>query len=345
MNALCWNFNREDHQYLVNLELFRTLQCGDGTLMHPIFRTWGQERSNFQLELHRESNFSMASRTRQVFEFLVQTVLEGLFVKKEEEKLDLGGEDGSEKMVGRQDSYNARASEALLNSICDIMFAHANRYLRMKGMYGEDDKDEYPVHERQRFSGSVGESEDDFAIDSNCPRDLANYINKNGGHRAFTAKQKLKHYLNDMKAQMLVQKITEAGDVSSDATLTALIRSILSRCRMGAVSLAKSIELLVNRDYRALAVIKNSTWEELGLEEPELTLDEKAEITGLTVEEYKKIAGAATEARQEAVVENKVEEEKKDEAPATEAPEAGAAPAQESEVSAFAEEAEQEEAK
>ena len=70
-------------------------------MIHPIYRSWGSEETNFHLELHRDNNYNLASRTRQVYEFLVQTVLESLFVKKEEEKLDVGGEDSSEKMMSR----------------------------------------------------------------------------------------------------------------------------------------------------------------------------------------------------------------------------------------------------
>lgn len=51
LNALCWNFTTEDHVHLVRLELFRALQNGDGTLMHPVFRSWGVEQTNFCLEL------------------------------------------------------------------------------------------------------------------------------------------------------------------------------------------------------------------------------------------------------------------------------------------------------
>ena len=41
LNALCWNFTREDHEHLVKLEVFRTLQRGDGSILHPLFRAWG----------------------------------------------------------------------------------------------------------------------------------------------------------------------------------------------------------------------------------------------------------------------------------------------------------------
>ena len=69
--------------------------------MHPFQRAWGQEESNFQLERNRETQLCLASRLRQVFEFLVQTVLEGLFVKQEEENLDVGGEDVQDTMKGK----------------------------------------------------------------------------------------------------------------------------------------------------------------------------------------------------------------------------------------------------
>ena len=113
-------------------------------------------------------------------------------------------------MVSKVESFDQRASESLLNSICDIMFAHTNRYLRMKNMFSEDDM---PEQSQLRFVEPIEENDDNFKIENRCPRDLANYINRNGGHRTFTAKQKLTHYLNNMKAQMLNQKIVEAGDV------------------------------------------------------------------------------------------------------------------------------------
>ena len=103
INALCWNFTRSDHEALVKVELFKTLCRGDGNIMHPLFRAWGQEDSNFQLELEKKTNFCLASRVRQVFEFLTQNILEGVFVKKELENLDLGTET---KMLVKEESIN-----------------------------------------------------------------------------------------------------------------------------------------------------------------------------------------------------------------------------------------------
>ena len=69
-------------------DVFKTLQRGDGTLMHPIFRSWGQEDSNFVIRLNKENELNMASRLRQVFEFLVQTVLSGIFVTEAQDKIE-----------------------------------------------------------------------------------------------------------------------------------------------------------------------------------------------------------------------------------------------------------------
>ena len=54
LNMLCWNFTREDHEHLTKLDLLRTLQRGDGNILHPIFRAWGQEDTNFSLKLTKK---------------------------------------------------------------------------------------------------------------------------------------------------------------------------------------------------------------------------------------------------------------------------------------------------
>ena len=68
----------------------------------------------------------------------MQTVLEGLFVKQEEEKLDIGGEDSQEFMRTASTTYNKQSSEYLLTQICDILFDNAHRYLRMKSLFPKD---------------------------------------------------------------------------------------------------------------------------------------------------------------------------------------------------------------
>ena len=50
----------------------------------------------------------------------------------------------------------------------------------------------------------------------------------------------------------------------------------MSQSGLGAKSLADSIEFIKGRDYRALSVIKSTSWEKLDLEVPVLTLEEQA---------------------------------------------------------------------
>ena len=64
-------------------------------------------------------------------------------------------------------------------------------------------------------------------------------------------------------------------------------------------SVASAIPFIISRDYRTLAAIKTTSWEDLGLEQPVLTMEEKSEVTGLSVDEYKAIAEAANKAKLE----------------------------------------------
>lgn len=267
LNALCWNYTRDDHSYLVSLDVFKTIQCGDGTLMHPIFRSWGQEDTNFHLHLEKETQLSLTSRLRQVFEFLVHTIIESLFVKREDEKLNLGDEDAVESMLSTTGGQMNKASEKLLQIICDILFANTHRYLRMKTLFNKDYFEQHVKHER--FEMMKDESDEGFEINSRCPRDLANYINSKGGLRLLKAKQQLQGFMNDMKAQMLIAQLMDAGQLDSESALASRVRLIADKSLTGAdKALANATHLIISRDYRTMAAIKKSSWEALGLEQP-----------------------------------------------------------------------------
>ena len=198
LNALCWNFNREDHPHMVKLEIFLTLQRGDGTLMHPLNRSWGQEYTPFQLELEKDNELALAPRLRQVFEFLVQNVLESLFVKKDADKLEVGGDDAQEQMVGKTELYSQKDSEILLTRICDVMFTNANKYLRMKELFPKSQDFQHTSFD-YIFNKVQPENDKNFDITNRCGKDLAEYINRNGGPDLFRANRKLARYFNDMK--------------------------------------------------------------------------------------------------------------------------------------------------
>ena len=130
---------------------------------------------------------SLPSRLRQVFEFLVFTILESLFVKKEEEDLKVGGEDAQQKMVSKTEHVDRHSSEQLLQIVCEILFSNVNRYLHIKSLFSKEESNNFFEGE-QRFKASARENDSSFAIESSCAKDLAEHINKNGGHKIFTAK-------------------------------------------------------------------------------------------------------------------------------------------------------------
>ena len=152
-------------------------------------------------------------------------------------------------MISRQDSVSTRPSENLLNSICGTLFANTNRYLSLKKLFKEDD---LPQHSNYRFDGTKSEDETEKEIER-CSRDCANFYNQKGGiYKGFT-RFMIQLRTDYFKPSMLIQKIFEAGDnIQNDNSLVSVIMNIISQSKISTISLAKSIELIVNRDYRII---------------------------------------------------------------------------------------------
>ena len=91
LNALCWDFSAEDHKMLTRLKVFETLINGNGDRLHPLKKAWGREENHFQVALQLGSTFYLPSRVRQVFEYLAQNVLQGVFVRSKVEKIEIDG--------------------------------------------------------------------------------------------------------------------------------------------------------------------------------------------------------------------------------------------------------------
>ena len=61
-------------------------------------------------------------------------------------------------MMSKQDSFNIKASEQLLNSICDALFANADRYLRIKDLFSDEEIKNFD-DDFKRFNGEHGEED------------------------------------------------------------------------------------------------------------------------------------------------------------------------------------------
>lgn len=143
----------------------------------------------------------------------------------------MGDEDVQDAMKTKAESYNREASEALLVQICDILFDNTSRYLRMKSLFP---KDFVLNDQKQRFAEVKPEDDSSFNEKNRCPRDVADYINQNGGHKIFTANRKLEVHMSLLKAQMLIQKVKDMGATESEAALAEIIRKIAMKCLSGA---------------------------------------------------------------------------------------------------------------
>lgn len=79
---------------------------------------------------------------------------------------------------------------------------------------------------------------------------------------------------------------------------------------MRETTLDEAIEIVKQRRFRAVAKVKSLSWEDLGLTKPSVSLEDQAEIGGISLEDIKKLRGV--------VDAKEPEEEKKEEAPVVE---------------------------
>ena len=90
---------------------------------------------------------------------------------------------------------------------------------------------------------------------------------------------------------MYIAKIRNVGEnIEPSSDLAQEIRQITESLTGADRQIKNAIQHILNRDYRIVSAIMRCTWEQLGLDEPQYTLEEKSEITGISVEEYKEIA-------------------------------------------------------
>ena len=84
-----------------------------------------------------------------------------------------------------------KASQNLLNKICDNLFSSLNRYLRVRELFSDKEIDEINRDDNKtRMFSEYHDSEDgeDFYEVHDCLRDLANLINEEGGYTKYEEK-------------------------------------------------------------------------------------------------------------------------------------------------------------
>ena len=86
----------------------------------------------------------MSARLRQVFEFLTSNVLQAIFVKQSQEKIELdttSSAGSSSNLISRQATKDGDASSTLLESLNKVLFSNVTRYLEMYREPKEEDEE------------------------------------------------------------------------------------------------------------------------------------------------------------------------------------------------------------
>ena len=138
---------------LTRLKVFETLINGNGDRLHPLKKAWGREENHFQVQLQVGSSFYLPARLRQVFEYLAQNVLQGVFVCSKVEKIEIDGSANqqSSDMFAKRTNSDSQAATNVLDQISQILFSNVTKYIDNK----PKNKDEWIDHDEQFMYESV----------------------------------------------------------------------------------------------------------------------------------------------------------------------------------------------
>lgn len=183
-------------------------------------------------------------------------------------------------MTVRQESVNKAASDTLLQQICSFYFANTNRYVRMQNLF--------PETISQKVARFDLEQDEEYA--PSYLHDIANYINTQGGELIVNGRLLMKNHMDDLKVLNLTEKITETDNIDADSDLATVITKVAQSATGKGCSLQDAMTAIIEMNYKVVHAIKSSSWEDLGLQQPMLTLQERCKILELTPKEMKKLA-------------------------------------------------------
>ena len=110
--------------------------------------------------------------------------------------------------------------------------------------------------------------------------DVTTFYNRGGGQQKCRAEYKLKQYLEEQKIQLYQEKLKNRMDLSIDfQTNTIKLAGGLMQNKHK-INFEDARNAILNNNQTALYAIIALSWEDLQLEEPELSFIEKKLITG-----------------------------------------------------------------
>lgn len=85
-------------------------------------------------------------------------------------------------------------------------------------------------------------------------------------------------FINKLEQQSLQQ-------IEANRTLTSTLKALVSQgSTTTSFSLETTVQLVCARNFRVISKVRKQAWAALDLEQPVLSIEEEADVTGLTVE-------------------------------------------------------------
>jgi len=280
LENLCWNYKAEDHAHLGKLKLFEFLSVGDGSDLCWINYYQGRYRRHTSIKDESIEEMNLGRLLQQTVEYLQNQVLSSI-LETDVEAQAIESKQSQAKMVKRQASLDENATLELFNQMITAAWATLDRSLKINRMSAAFDYRGSVEFERIRHSDNINSVNDKFDHDTtvyfDCLQRNPEVKTLNGLCEAITKRGKLE----SRKLDLFIRKIDEQerGAGLSEELETFLLSQVGPALGLR-VNISQIVEHIKARDLKIISLIRRTSYEQLGLQQPcedEQSKEEKKE--------------------------------------------------------------------
>lgn len=268
LENLCWNFKAEDHALLGKLKLFEFLSVGDGSDLCWVNYYQGRYRYHSAIKDESLADVNLGRLLQQTMEYLQNQVLAGV-LETDAQAQAIESKQSQAKMIKRQASLDENATLELFKQMATAAWATLERSLKVNRLgavfeYGGEDEEDRVRHE-YNLDRSNDRFPHDLAVYFDCEQRNPEVKTLGGLCDAITARGKRE----SRKLDMFIRKIEaeeRAGGLSED--LETFLLSQVGPALGLRVNISQIIEHIKAQDLKVTALLRRTSFEQLGLEEP-----------------------------------------------------------------------------
>ena len=168
----------------------------------------------------------------------------------------------------------------ILGALSQTLFDNIERYIETASLETTEDKKNGLIMRPDRN----GESE----CNDEYPQDIASIINNHGGAIKFQIDQRIRQSLDTEKVAILIRRLDVEGLPEENSPFAELLRNLSRTTLHKTPTLDEAAEVIKQRAYKAVELIKKLTWEELGASEPQLSREDMTAVADVTMEQLDK---------------------------------------------------------